>query len=359
MRHRVCVIFVLVFGASLAFSATLGDPAAPAKKASPTLKKSPPPAKKKAATSGRSLKTLGQANPTPTTASKSDPKKTAVPPPPTSSSTGVAENENLGAREVTGQAKDKVKIEKITPEIKVDMKDLVDSVTDKTEKLLEQGRPIPSDEDFRQFDRIDSEQTARPWLPDLVEPPLISFKPAPAQTTVVSWRLEVTDDKGDVVHTITGKGNPVNEIVWDGTNRDGKMIRVASAYAFRFITVDEFKDTHTTLGKAFTLRHLKYRDKKNVIVEIASSYLFQDDKINPDALPILERTLDVLREYSSYPFVLEFQTLDSDGEVVKSRQKAVTKKIAADLLLSPDSIHYTYAPVKDRGDVLRFVIKLR
>jgi hypothetical protein len=345
MRHHALVIFVLIFGAPAAFSATAGDPASPVKQTAPTLKKSPPPAQKE----------KPAAKPT----SKADPKKTSVPPPQTSPSSGAAANENLGDREVTGQAKDKVKIEKVTPEIKVEVKELVDSLTDKTEKLLEQGRPIPSEEDFRRFDRIDSQQTARPWLPDLVEPPLISFKPAPAQTTVAAWRLEVTDDKGDVVHVISGKGNPVNEIVWDGFNRDGKMIKVASAYAFRFITVDEFKDTHTTLGKAFTLRHLKYRDKKNVIVEIASSYMFRDDKINPDALPILERTLDVLREYSGAPFALEFQTLDPEGEVVKSRQKAVTGKVAADLLLSPDSIRYTYAPVKDRGDVLRFVIKQR
>jgi hypothetical protein len=247
----------------------------------------------------------------------------------------------------------------VTPEIKVDIKELVDSVTDKTEKLLEQSRPIPSEEDFRRFDRIDSQQTARPWLPDLVEPPLVSFQPAPAQTTVVAWRLEVADDKGDIVHTIVGKGNPVKEIVWDGFNRDGKMIRVSSAYSFRFITVDEFKDTHTTLGKAFVLRHLKYKDKKNVVVEIASSYLFENDKINLEALPILERTLDVLREYSGYPFALEFQTLDPEGEEVKRRQKAVTEKIAMDLLLSPDSIKYTYGPIKDRSDVLRFVIKAR
>ena len=59
----------------------------------------------------------------------------------------------------------------------------MDSVTDKTEKLLEQARPIPAKEDFLQFDRIESQETARASLPDLVEPPLISFKPAPAQTT--------------------------------------------------------------------------------------------------------------------------------------------------------------------------------
>lgn len=355
MRQSMLAMIIFTCGIQGGYCATLGDPTAPAKKESPTLKKSSPPPNK--ATSSPSLKTLGTAKPAAKPAPKptTDPKKEAVPPPPS----GATGNENLGDLEVTGQAKDKVMIEKVTPEIKVDVKELVDSVTDKTEKLLEQGRPIPSDEDFRRFDRIDSQQTARPWLPDLVEPPLISFQPAPAQTTVVAWRLEVTDDKGDVVHTITGKGNPVNEIVWDGFNREGKMIRVASAYAFRFITVDEFKDTHTTLGKAFTLRHLKYKDKKNLIVEISSSYLFRDDKINTEALPILERTLDVLREYSGYPFALEFQTFDPESETVKSRQKAVTGKITADLLLAPDSIKYTYAPVKDRGDVLRFVIKLR
>lgn len=357
MRDLALAILIPLFGFGTAFSATLGDPTAPAKKVAPSLKKAAPPSKKEAASTSPSLKTLGTAKPVQKPAAKTapapNPKKADVPPPPP---TG---NENLGDMEVTGQAKDKVMIEKVTPEIKVDVKELVDSVTDKTEKLLEQGRPIPSDEDFRRFDRIDSQQTARPWLPDLVEPPLISFQPAPAQTTVVAWRLEVTDDKGDIVHTITGKGNPVNEIVWDGFNREGKMIRVASAYAFRFITVDEFKDTHTTLGKAFTLRHLKYKDKKNLIVEISSSYLFREDKINTDALPILERTMDVLREYSGYPFALEFQTFDPESEMVKSRQKAVTEKITTDLLLAPDTIRYTYAPVKDRGDVLRFVIKLR
>ena len=354
-RERTSIFLILVWlGVS---GVVIADGAVPAHSAeAPSLKRRPsstkPPSAVPAAVPS------SEAPPPP-------PKRSAVPPPPpTDASTEPAppvesNNGNLGNMEVTGQAKDKVMIEKVTPEIKVDIKEMVDSVTDKTEKLLEQGRPVPSDEDFRRFDRIDSQQTARPWLPDLVEPPLISFKPAPAQTTVVSWRLEVTDDKGDVVHTITGKGNPVNEIVWDGFNRAGKMIKVSSAYAFRFITVDEFKETHTTLGKAFTLRHLKYKDKKNLIVEIATNYLFRDDKINPDALPILERTLDVLREYSGYPFGLEFQTFEPDSDAVKSRQKAVTGKITADLLLAPDSIKYSYAPVQDRGDVLRFVIKLR
>ncbi|HNI57273.1 MAG TPA: hypothetical protein PKZ00_06795 [Elusimicrobiota bacterium] len=267
--------------------------------------------------------------------------------------------ENLGSMEVTGQAKDKVLIEKPTPEIKIDVRDMVDSVTEKTEKLLERPRPVPGDEDFQRFDRLSSNQTARPWLPELAEPPLISFRPEPAKTTVKGWRLEITDETGEVIQTLTGNGNPVDEIVWDGTVKDGKMIKVATAYSFRFITVDEYKNAHTTLGKAFTLKHLKFEDKKNMVVEISSKFLFKDEKIAPEALPIFERTLDVLRDYSRYPFALEFHTDAPQGDLVKARQKVVTEKITRDMLLPKDSIKYTYSEIKDRGDVLRFVVRLR
>ncbi|MBP9127205.1 MAG: hypothetical protein KBG07_00365 [Elusimicrobia bacterium] len=358
MRHRA---WALILAGLLASACAVSAEEAP------SLKKSP--RSKKPATSAKTSTSAPDKAPAPAVVrepqkpvvppppSKESARKTTTPPPPPPSE--PAGGDSLGSLDVTGQAKDKVNIEKVTPEIKVDMKELVDSVTDKTEKLLDQTRTIPSDEDFRRFDSVQTQQTARPWLPDLVEPPLISFQPSPAENAVVTWRLEVTDDKGDVIHTITGKGNPVNEIVWDGFNRNGDMIRVASAYSFRFITVDELKGTHTTLGKAFTLRHLKYKDKKNLIMEISSSYLFEDERFNTDALPILERVVDVLRDYSAYPFVVEFQTREYDGETVKARQKRVTEKIATELLLAPDSVRFTYAPVKDRGDVVRFVIKLR
>ncbi len=266
---------------------------------------------------------------------------------------------NLGSLEVTGKATDEVLIEKPIPEIKIEARDLVDSMTGKTEKLLERPRPIPAEEDFARFDRLASAQTARPWLPDLAESPLISFQPEPAKTSVKGWRLEVTDERGDVIQTLTGKGNPVNEIVWDGRDKNGEIIRVAAAYSYRFVTVDDFNNAHTTLGKAFTLRHLKYRNKKNVVVEISSKYLFKDAKFSPEALPIFERTLDVLREYSRYPFSLEFYTDAPKGEQVKARQKAITEKATRDLILPPESIKYTYLNIKDRGDVVRFLIRLR
>jgi hypothetical protein len=272
---------------------------------------------------------------------------------------GSSSQADLGSVDVQGEAKDKVTIDKMVPTIKIDMRDLVDSVTDKTERLLERARPVPSAEDFARFDKLDSQQTARPWLPDLAEPPLISFLPAPSATTVKGWRLEVTDAKGDVIKTLSGTGAPVKEIIWDGVADDKKIIKVDAVYSFRFITIDEFKNLHTTMGKAFTLKHLKYRDAKNLYVEIANSLMFKDEKVAPDALPILERAIDVLRENSRYPFFLEMHTDTPQGEMVRVRQRQITEKVNKDMLLPADSTRVVYVETKERGDVMRFVIRLK
>jgi len=266
--------------------------------------------------------------------------------------------ENLGSLEVTGSAKDKVEIEKATHGIKIDVRELVDSVTEKTEKLLDQGPTVPSEEDFSRLNRLSSTLTARPWLPDLAEPPLIRFKPAPSSSRVIRWRLEVTDIQGEIVHVISGMGNPVSTVVWDGFDKTGAMIRVGEVYSFRFVTVDEFKSTHTTLGESFVLNHLKYRDKKNLIIEISSAWLFKDENFVPDALPILDRAVDVLREYSIYPFVVECHTRGASRDWATSRQQKISEKLTHDLLLGDNNVRVLSSGVKDRGDVFRFVIKL-
>lgn len=273
----------------------------------------------------------------------------------TATSTGSA---SLGSLEVTGEARDKVLIEKVTPTIQVNPRDLVDPMTDKTEKLLERTRALPSEADFARFDRLTSAQTARPWLPDLTEPPLIRFTPEPARAAVASWRLEVTDDRGDVIQTLTGKGQPVKDVIWDGWDARGRMVKVASAYGFRFITVDEFKNTHTTLGSSLEFKTLKYQDKKNLYVDVASNYLFSDAQVAAPAAGIMERLVDEVRAHSSQTFTVELHSTNPESELSRRRVQGVANKIAKDLVWNEESVKYRLLPVSDRGEVLRLVIRL-
>lgn len=267
--------------------------------------------------------------------------------------------EQLGEVEITGEAKDKVTIEKITPEIKIKIEDIVDSVTDKTEKLLEKGKPVPSQEDFDQFSTLASRQTARPWLAEFAEPPLISFFPSISETTVKAWRLEVTDELGNIIKTIRGRGNPVKKIVWDGRDKKDKIIKAGKYYSYRFITVDEFKVSHTTLGRAFSLTNLRHHDRKNIYLEIENDFFFDEDRIRPEAGELFNRVIDILREYSKYPFTVEFHTNNPRSELVKKRQLTVTRQIAQEMLLLTEDVRYSYPKIGERGDIIRFVIQRR
>lgn len=266
---------------------------------------------------------------------------------------------NLDDIEITGEAKDKVLIEKIVPEITIKIRDIVDSVTDKTEKLLEKGKPVPSDEDFEQFNELASQQTAQPWLPNFAEPPLISFFPSISETTVKTWRLEVTDEQGNIIRTLRGRKNPVKKIDWDGIDEKGTIIRVGSYYSFRFITVDEFNYSHTSMGKAFSLSNLRFKDKKNIYLEITNKLFFDEFNINPRSQMLLRKVLDILREYSQYQFSVEYYTKDPRGELVRKRQETLSKKIAEELLLLPEDVRYSYSKIGRRGDIIRFVIRRR
>lgn len=268
-------------------------------------------------------------------------------------------SEQLGEVEITGEAKDKITIGKITPEIKIKIEDIVDSVTDKTEKLLEKGKPVPSEEDFEQFSRLASRQTAHPWLAEFAEPPLISFFPSISETTVKAWRLEVTDEQGNIIKTIRGRGNPVKKIVWDGRDKKDKIIKAGKHYSYRFITVDEFKISHTTLGRAFSLTNLRHRDRKNIYLEIENDFFFDEDRIRPEAGELFNKVIDILREYSNYPFTVEFHTNDPRSELVKKRQLTVTRQIAHKMLLLSEDVRYSYPKIGKRGDIIRFVIQRR
>ncbi|MFH1378813.1 MAG: hypothetical protein ABII23_00920 [bacterium] len=269
------------------------------------------------------------------------------------------ESADLGDIEITGEAKDKVILEKMVPDIEIQIRDLVDSVTDKTEKLLEQGKPIPSEEDFDQFKSLGSRQTAQPWLPEFSEPPLISFFPRVSETTVKSWRLEVTDEHGNIIRTLKGRKNPVAKIDWDGVDEKGTIIRVGSHYSFRFITIDEFNYSHTTLGTAFSLSNLKFNDKKNLYLEISNDMFFDEFTIKAQAQQIFKKVIDILRQYSQHTFTVEYYTKNPRGELVRKRQETVTGEIAKAMQLLPEDVRYSYPEIGNRGDIIRFVVHLK
>jgi len=265
---------------------------------------------------------------------------------------------NLGDVQIKGEAQDKVKIQKFIPEITIHVPDIIYAETEKTESLLQEGKEVPSDEDYKQVEYQVSNQTAKPYLSDIAQAPLVSFFPGTAKVPVKRWELIINDDKGNVVQTIKGKGNPVKQITWNGKTPRGEMLRVGSHYSYKFVVYDHLKNPHTTFGKAFKVDAALYTKKKSIIIEISNEYLFNKDSshFNPDARLTLEKVLDELRAESKYPFTVEFYAKDPLTLLIKERQKRLTAYTAKEMLLMEEDVRYKIDRLTKRGDVTRFVI---
>lgn len=208
---------------------------------------------------------------------------------------------------IKGEAKDKIEIKKEPAKIDVKIEELLDSSTEKTEELLQNDIVVPSKSDFAQFNLLTGDQVFRPYLPDILTPPLVSFYPRLSQGRIKAWRLVVTDEEGSLVRIMKGKGLPRKVILWDGKDKSGKMIEVDVIYSFKFITVDLDSREHTTLGKSFQVDSLMYEEKGKLFIKIANKALYTKRKavFSKTGKQLLDKTIDVLRQYSRHPFSIE------------------------------------------------------
>lgn len=266
---------------------------------------------------------------------------------------------NLPAVSVQGEAKDKIEIKKSSPQIELKLPEFVDPSLEKTDELLGKTVPSPNEEDFKQFTTLNSKQTSSPWLEDIPYPPLIVFYPEKTQAKIVSWKLIIADEQGNIIRTIEGKGFPVRGIVWEGINDKKEIIKVGSLYSYKFLAFDSQGNSQTTLGEPFRLDWLKYEKKGKIILEIYNSALFTKNEAGflSSAELKLKRITDLLRENSRYSFQVEIYSQEEDMSLVNRQKDSLRQYLAKELISLPEDVLIKiYNKTDERGPVTRFVI---
>lgn len=59
-----------------------------------------------------------------------------------------------------------------------------------------------------------------------------------ARTDIKNWTLEITDPKGNIIRSYTGKGVPPKQIAWDGKDTNGNIVTGGIFANYNFRTVD-------------------------------------------------------------------------------------------------------------------------
>jgi len=262
---------------------------------------------------------------------------------------------------IKGEAKDTVEVNKAPYQIDIKLGEIVSPSTEETEALMKGGVEILRQEEFKQFTRLNSKQVINPSLPSLPEPPLVTFHPGRSVLKIKRWELTISDDKGSIIRTLEGKGNPPGSIKWDGRDEKKKIIRVGTLYSYDFVAIDENGRRHTTSGKPFQLGALKYDEKESVTIEASNRVLYtsERDKFSEDGKLIMEKTLDVLRQYSRYPFRVEICSDEPDLSAWEKAKHLLSDYISKNLILSPEDLKINAIRGYGRGSTTSFIIQTR
>ncbi|HMB71490.1 MAG TPA: hypothetical protein VKU85_19430, partial [bacterium] len=91
----------------------------------------------------------------------------------------------------------------------------------------------------------------RPWIDRFRTDEVVRFRPA--MEGVENWSLIVADSRSDTVAVFQGKGNPPEEIAWNGVGRDGNPVPPGVTCSYVLQAMDKAGNHRSFVGEGFRL----------------------------------------------------------------------------------------------------------
>ena len=131
-------------------------------------------------------------------------------------------------------------------------------------------------------------------------------------TGIESWNLSIRDPKGNPFYDFGGKGEPAEEIIWDGKSEDGELVLAAEDYPWVFTATDYLGNKSSVEGiipvDILVIREgdrLKIRIS-NINFEPNSPKLVLDESEKGlKNQKVLERLAEILNKYGNYRIRIE------------------------------------------------------
>ncbi|HIE05676.1 MAG TPA: hypothetical protein EYP58_02635 [bacterium (Candidatus Stahlbacteria)] len=185
---------------------------------------------------------------------------------------------------------------------------------------------------------LHSEFLRVPLISKLFKGTIYLFIPS-FEKTVSSWKLEITDSKGNPVRTLSGRGDPPPSIDWNGRLDNGKMVTTGELYNQVFTAYDAIGNpTRIPGARILWVRGIIYDDGRNHIVSVAGAEIFESGS----ALfrPGVEEYLDEMANEIKKNFKTEVVVYCySQSEPLATQWcKKIKEEIVDRVVLPPDGI---------------------
>ncbi|MFO7652738.1 MAG: hypothetical protein R6X25_02845 [Candidatus Krumholzibacteriia bacterium] len=111
----------------------------------------------------------------------------------------------------------------------------------------------------------------RPWDDGLRSGPVARFRPS--ARGLERWELTVVDSRSKVVRVFAGRGNPPEEIVWDGLDIDGDPVSPGLTFSYVFEALDRAGNKKRFVGEGFTVPSFRLEHDGAPVIVLAGSDL--------------------------------------------------------------------------------------
>jgi flagellar motor protein MotB len=254
---------------------------------------------------------------------------------------------------IKGEAKDEIPIEMDAVAANFHFKELVPlSREGQLDRVLSGPMEHLSGQDIAALAQFDSRQALSPSALRLPSPPFFRVELTPG-LDAASWELQVRDQSDNIIFRRTGTRLPKYVVEWDGYEDGVMLVRPGPAYTPKLILRSLDGSVESIFGDALQFDAMQYDQSGTIHMEFDNTRLFQKDsaEINPDARPLIQAALDVLRRNAGRSVDITVAATPA-GRSLAERRLAVVRTLFTDALrTAPILLRATVLPAGPRGDV--------
>jgi len=154
-----------------------------------------------------------------------------------------------------------------------------------------------------------TEEIAKQVRPDLrlSHPELANIPPAPVKVFHITmanigrWEFNITASDGSLFRTISGEGNPPQQLGWDGRSDQGLPLVPGHRYAYSMTAVDKAGNRGTFPGQSFTIPAFYLQNEETFLIGLAGSEIFSADGLGltPDAEKYAREVATLIRYFTT------------------------------------------------------------
>ncbi|MCK4353050.1 hypothetical protein KAW65_06570 [candidate division WOR-3 bacterium] len=242
------------------------------------------------------------------------------------------------AKEIKGKFKGRI-IEK-KPYIKLSFNpfEAAASYMKKGEYIYDNQLIVNSNIASSPFPTFSSEQLVKPWLHGIVRDYIALFHPMYGYD-VLSWKLFITDEKGNLFKLHASKGPPPKNIYWNGRGDDGKMMNPGITYFYSAEATDSLGNISRLVGRTLIVKGILYKEAGEWLITLKGDRVWESEgstKITEQGEQLLQETADIIKQL--YTRKLTVQVYSRNEELSNNRADIIANWLFTKIIVPKSSI---------------------